>query len=372
MIRPRLSFCFRAVFLVLLAGSLATSAAGLTFMNGQNYLLLAQWASANGFQGSTRNQGREFILTREGSQLVFDVDSAQMEINGIHVRLSFPITVQKNLPYISELDINTLLRPLINPAAAPARRVTTICLDPGHGGKDSGNRVGSRFFSHSEKTYTLQLAFALRSELEKRGFNVILTRSKDVYVPLAARPALANERGADLFISLHFNASQADPAEVSGPETYCITPVGAKSSNDHGEGGEFGGLADTGATVANRNESKSLLLAYEMEKSLVQNLRAEDRGVRRARFAVLRDARMPAILIEGGYMTNPAEGRKIYSPAYRQQMADAITSGILNYLKFSVPAGYTHGGPLPRHTSGHYHGVAAQGAGSHGDQGSPE
>jgi N-acetylmuramoyl-L-alanine amidase len=154
---------------------------------------------------------------------------------------------------------------------------------------------------------------------------------------LPVRPALANQRGADLFVSLHFNASQVDKADVAGPETYCITPAGAKSSNDHGESSEFGGTADTGSTLANHNEEKSLLLAFEMEKSLVQKLHAEDRSVRRARFAVLRDATMPAILIEGGYMTNPAEGRKIYDVAYRQQMAAAIVKGILNFMHLTEP-----------------------------------
>jgi N-acetylmuramoyl-L-alanine amidase len=73
-----------------------------------------------------------------------------------------------------------------------------------------------------------------------------------------------------------------------------------------------------------------------MEKSLVQNLDAPDRGVRRARFAVLRDATMPAILIEGGYMTNPAEGKKIYDSAYRKQMAAAMVKGILAYQRLTA------------------------------------
>ena len=98
-----------------------------------------------------------------------------------------------------------------------------------------------------------------------------------------------------MFVSLHFNASQADPGGVSGPETYCITPVGAKSSNDHGESAEFGGVADTGSTVANHNEQKSLLLAVQMEKSLVQTFMRMIGAFARARFEVLRDARMPAI-----------------------------------------------------------------------------
>jgi N-acetylmuramoyl-L-alanine amidase len=237
----------------------------------------------------------------------------------------------------------------VDPLRSPAKNPLTICLDPGHGGRDTGKRVGSGFFAHNEKTYTLALALVLRQELENLGFSVILTRTKDVYVPLPARPALANARGADLFVSLHFNASQADPASVAGPETYCITPVGAKSSNDHGDSEDVYAVSGTGSTVANYNEDKSLLLAYEIEKALVQNLHAEDRSVRRARYAVLRDARMPAILIEGGYMTNPAEGRKINTSAYRQQMADAITKGILAYLRITQPGALTHVNQPSRH-----------------------
>jgi len=333
----------RAVFasLIFLSGTWSASASGLAFMNGQSYLQLSQWAAANGFSFSPRDPAHEVVLTDEKTRLVFDVNSAQVEINGIHVRLSFPVASQANQLYLSELDLKTLVRPLVDPPRAAAKSTLTICLDPGHGGRDTGNRVGSGFFAHNEKTYTLALALVLRQELENLGFNVILTRSKDIYVPLPARPALANARGADLFVSLHFNASQADPGSVTGPETYCITPVGAKSSNDHSEEGESYSVSGPASTVANYSEDKSLLLAYEMEKSLVQNLHAQDRSVRRARFAVLRDARMPAILIEGGYMTNPLEGRKINTSAYRQQMSYAITKGILAYLRITQPGALT-------------------------------
>jgi N-acetylmuramoyl-L-alanine amidase len=326
--------------LMLFWGAASASASGLAFINGQSYLQLSQWAAANGFSSSTHELGHEVVLTDANTRLVFDVNSAQMEINGIHVRLSFPVASQADRLYLSELDLKTVVRPLVDPPRSPAKNTLTICLDPGHGGRDTGNRVGSGFFAHNEKTYTLALALVLRQELENLGFNVILTRSRDVYVPLPARPALANARGADLFVSLHFNASQADPASVAGPETYCITPVGAKSSNDHSEDIDGHAAAGTSATVANYREDKSLVLAYQMEKALVQSLHAEDRSVRRARFAVLRDARMPAILIEGGYMTNPAEGRKINTPAYRQQMADAITRGILTYLRITEPGAF--------------------------------
>jgi N-acetylmuramoyl-L-alanine amidase len=303
------------------------------FINGQNYVAISDWARGNGFYGFTRNRGDEIVLTNKTSRLVFDTDSADAKINGVNVRLSFPVAKGA---LISQLDLDKTIRPLLFPSRyVEPRKITMICLDPGHGGKDTGNRVPG-FFWHNEKTYTLELAFELRDQLKKAGFKVILTRGKDVYVDLPARPAIANHSGADLFISLHFNATQVGKNEVEGPETYCITPVGANSSN--AESVEFSSGIGTGLTAANRSEDRSLLLAYQMEKSLVQNLNADDRGVRRARFAVLRDAAMPAILIEGGYMTNPTEGKKIYDSAYRKQLAAAMVKGILAYQKLTAPA----------------------------------
>jgi len=329
---------FFAAGIVLIGTILGALAAHAALINGQNYVPLAEWARGNSLYGFTLNRGLEIVLTNRTTRLVFDVDSAQAEINGVNVRLSFPVANVKGVPLIAQFDLDKTVRPLLFPSRyVEPKKITTICLDPGHGGKDSGNRVGGGFFGHSEKTYTLLLAFELRDQLKELGFNVILTRNTDTYVELPDRPALANRHGADLFVSLHFNAAQADKNEVAGPETYCITPVGAASSNAHGESGEFGSAIGSGPTTANRFENKSLLLAYQMEKSLVQNLDANDRGVRRARFAVLRDAAMPAILIEGGYMTNPTEGKKIYDATYRKQMASAIVRGILAYQKLTAP-----------------------------------
>jgi len=299
-------------------------------LNGQNYVSLADWARANGFH--TTIHGREIDLTSKTSRLIFYADSDDSEINGVDVRLCFPVAKGA---LISQLDLDHTVRPLVFPQTLPDKKITTICLDPGHGGKDTGNRV-HRLYWHNEKTYTLLLAFELREQLERAGFKVILTRDKDVYVDLPARPAFANRHNADLFISLHFNATPTDKDEVEGPETYCITPVGANSSNAGSV--EFTSSAATGPTIANRHEKESLVLAYEVEKSLVQNLDANDRGVKRARFAVLRDAEMPAILIEGGFMTNPTEGKKIFEAAYRKQMAAAILKGVLAYQKLTAPA----------------------------------
>jgi N-acetylmuramoyl-L-alanine amidase len=300
-------------------------------INGQDYAPLADWARGHGFYGYTLNRGDEIVLTNRSARLVFNVDSHDAEINGVNVRLSLPVADQKGAPFISQLDLETAVRPLIFPQPVSPKKITTICLDPGHGGKDSGNRVGG-FFRHNEKTYTLDLALELRAQLKRAGFYVLLTRSQDTYVELPARPDIANRAGADLFVSLHFNAFPADPKSVAGSETYCITPAGAASSND-----AEGAGAGHAACPANRVEDKSLLLAYQVQRALVKNLGLTDRDVRRARFEVLRTAQMPAILIEGGYMTHPVEGKKIFDPAYRRQMAAAIVKGILAYQKLTAP-----------------------------------
>lgn len=314
-------------FLLLLLAAVCRPTARAEIINGRSYVSLVNWAHANGFSGWSRNGGTEFVLTNKTSRLIFQKDSAEATVNGVGVRLSFPVAKGA---FVSQLDLDKTIRPLVFAQKPAATKVTTICLDPGHGGKDTGNRVGFLFW-RNEKTYTLALALELRQQLQKAGFNVLLTRDKDVYPELPVRPDLANRRGADLFVSLHFNATQSGKNEVSGPETYCITPVGAASSNAQGEG------ASHSATAANRVEEKSLLLAAQVQRALVRNLNAPDRGVRRARFAVLRDATMPAILIEGGYMTNPTESKKIFDAKYRQQMATAIVKAIVNYKKITDP-----------------------------------
>jgi N-acetylmuramoyl-L-alanine amidase len=320
---------FSVPLLALLGLALFAGVARADSINGHSYVALAAWARLNGFGGHMLNGGTEFVLTNKTSRLVFDKDSADSTVNGIGVRLSYPVAKGG---YISQLDAEKTIRPLVFPQKPSARRITTICLDPGHGGKDTGNRVG-RFFPRYEKTYTLALALELRRQLQQSGFNVMLTRDKDVYPELSARPELANRHGADLFISLHLNATTNDPASVQGPETYCMTPVGAASSNDaKGDG------AGSGAYQANRVEDRSLLLAYQVQRSLVRSLGVTDRSVRRARYEVLRTAEMPAILIEGGYMSNPVEGKRIFDAGWRKQLAAAIVRGILNYQKLTAPA----------------------------------
>ena len=316
----------RCWLLLLFAVALIAPAGHAAFINGHSYQPLEDWAEANGFR-ATSWRGSQITLTNRTARLVVEKDSRTVVINGVNVTLSFPVAVDKGQFLIAPLDLSKAIEPLVFAPKFAGRKIFTIVLDPGHGGKDPGNRVAGR----NEKTATLALAGELRDQLAAAGFKVVLTRTKDKFVELAERPDLANRQRADLFVSLHFNATESGKNEVSGPETYCITPVGAASSNAEGKGANYG------ATPANVVEKKSLLLAYLVQKALVKNLEVDDRGVRRARFAVLRDAEMPAILVESGYMTHPVEGKKIFDAGYRRQLAAAIVKGIVNYQRLTAP-----------------------------------
>ena len=295
----------------------------------QNGLVpLSQWAKENGFKVAWTKKGESVALTNNSCKLAFKTDSQVAEINDVNVWLCQPIKLKNGQVCIASLDLNDSIQPILFPHPNQVRApIQTICLDPGHGHQDTGGVFGK----YVEKQYTLPLAEKLAGQLKAAGFKVILTRTNDTFVELADRPALANRQKADLFISLHFNIGP--PSEAKGVEVYCMTPPKA-SSTDVGRWGDISEWRDdTGSVPGNRCDDGNVLLAYELQKSLVKNLSAEDRGVRRARFAVLRTAEMPAVLIEGGFLSDSEEQKKIADPKYRDHLAAAIVQGVLNYKR---------------------------------------
>ena len=279
---------------------------------------------ANNFEGRWLKPNETLQLTKNSSKLVLTLDSREAQINGVQVWLLLPTAARNGACCLAQLDVERTLQPLLSPTRAQASaRIRTICLDPGHGGKDPGNQVGS----NQEKQYTLLLAREVRAQLAQAGLKATFTRSTDTFIELPTRADLAKRQSADLFVSLHLNAAETGRDSVQGAEVYCLTPAGANSTNARGEG------AGAGAFPGNRHNDQNLCLAYQVQKSLTRNLGVADRGVRRARFAVLRDAVMPAVLIEAGFMSHPTEGRKIFTAAYRQKMARAIVEGLLAYKR---------------------------------------
>jgi N-acetylmuramoyl-L-alanine amidase len=291
---------------------------------GQEVVSLPSWAMKQGYRVGWNRSSGQISVTNRSVRLLFTLDSRKAELNGIKVWLSVPIIPRNQDIFISSLDLRTAIEPVLHPPQYRAgRKIKVIALDPGHGGRDPGHQAGSQ----QEKTHTLLLARELRTQLRQAGFRVILTRSGDDYLDPYERNPIAKRYGADLFLSLHYNASGNGNSDVSGMEVYCLTPSKAQSTNARGE------AASTQAVLGNLNDRHNMYLAYQLQRQLVRTLGSEDRGVRRARFAVLRNAEMPAVLVEAGFMTAPKEAKAIFTQANRQKLARAITVGVLAYQR---------------------------------------
>ncbi|HTR43302.1 MAG TPA: N-acetylmuramoyl-L-alanine amidase [Pseudomonadales bacterium] len=292
---------------------------------GREWVPLSEWAQENNFKLSCAGRDESLLSDNELWTLSFKTDSQEASINGVNVWLCNPITPREGRICISALDLTKSIEPILFGKTNLDTEIRTICLDPGHGGKDTGGIFGQ----YIEKHYTLPLAQELASQLEAAGFKVIQTRTNDSRVELENRPAIANLQRADLFISLHFNVG---PPGASGVEVYCLTPPRANSTNKEQWGHLEGWVNSTGPLPGNRCDDQNEIFAYELQKSLIKNLRMTDRGLRRARFAVLRTAKMPAVLIEGGFLTDSEDQKKIADPKYRSQLAAAIVQGVSDYM----------------------------------------
>lgn len=291
-------------------------------INGQPYISVLGWSSLNNLSGRWDAKASELRLTNRWTHLEFKADTRRVEVDDVSVNLSFPVVRVGDRLYLALRDEETVLRPLLRPPRlSGGRKITTIALSPGHGGKDPGHIEGSR----TEKYYTLQLALEVQRLLQKSGFKVIMARASDEYVSLEQRPAIARKRGADLYLCLHFNSAGGAEAP-QGLETYCLTPSGASSTNDKGNNGGS-------VRAGNRWDHENLQLAYQLHRAILAEIDFGDRGVRHSRFKELALAEMPAAYIEGGFMSNREDARRIFSESGRTKFASAIVDGIMAFKR---------------------------------------
>jgi len=283
-------------------------------------VFLRDWAEKHGFKMNFDARDLSISVTNRWADLSLTNDSRRAMINGINVWLSFPIAVYNGHLIINKKDLDTLIEPALFPKRLEKdRRVRIVAIDPGHGGKDPGFQIGN----HQEKKYTLLLAKEVQDQLADAGLKSFLTRRSDTTVDRPDRAAKARDAKADIFVSLHYNA--APDASSRGIETYCVTPFGAEATN--------GSELTLRSYPGNRYDAQSVLLAYEVQRSIVHSLDVTDRGVRRAGFEVLRKAPMPGILVEGGFMSNSLDAKKIFDDEHRRELARAIVDGILAYKR---------------------------------------
>ncbi|HET9262811.1 MAG TPA: N-acetylmuramoyl-L-alanine amidase [Vicinamibacterales bacterium] len=218
--------------------------------------------------------------------------------------------------------------------------IAKVVIDAGHGGHDPGTRAHGL----SESELTLDVALRLQQLLAKQpGVEVVMTRDKDVYIPLEERTAIANREAADLFLSIHVNASRN--RDAAGVETYVLNfatnpeaeAVAARENSASGR--TMHNLPSIVQAIALNNKiDESRDLAAVIQKAMIGKLRAKnrhlrDRGVKQAPFVVLIGAGMPSVLAEMAFITNKQEGQLLKTPAYRETIAEALFDAIVRYQR---------------------------------------
>ena len=189
-----------------------------------------------------------------------------------------------------------------------------VYLDAGHGGYDPG----ASYFGISEKSLTLAIQSRVKAKLEAEGYQVVTTRTSDTYVDLADRSRAANASESDIFVSIHINASGSSAAQ--GIETYYYQPYA-----------EYPSRINATYHANPTRLSMSDTLANAIQSSLINATGAQNQGVKRQTFAVLRETTAPAVLLELGFLSNPQEAARLNTSAYQETLANAIVAGIKRY-----------------------------------------
>lgn len=294
-------------------------------LHGSAHVSLKAIAAKWGMRYSWIEPGEKALLKSQWTRLQFELHHRYCKVNGSRVYLGKPVTAHQQRFYISKHDYESTLKPILMPQVFPEPpKLYRIVIDPGHGGKDPGAENAK--IGVNEKATVLSVAKKLQAKLEAYGYKVTLTRTSDTFVTLKERARFANQHKADLFISLHFNAVKS--SRVKGVETFVFTLPGHPSSHRSKV------LAsDKKVYAGNAKNTWSTLAGYYIQRSMAKNLDATDRGLKRARFTVLRDLKCPGLLVEGGFVSNMREGKLIKSKAYQERLADSILQGVLTYQK---------------------------------------
>src|SRR6266567_19707 len=296
-------------------------------VNGHDYLTVENIAKFYGLPADVVSSGEKIQREAVKNPLEFVRGSREAMINGARSWLCFPSVEQDGKILVSRTDVAKTIEPLLRPQrVANVGKVQTVILDPGHGGYDKGqvSRYGY------EKDFALDVARKLRPFLQAKGLRVIMTREGDYFVPLEVRAQIANATRNSIFISIHFNGTNDDPS-ATGFEIFSFTPLGAPSTSD-------GAVAPSSLSTqpGSAVDAQSMALSACIYHSMLGHIPEYDRGIKRARFAVLRLTRVPAVLIEGGFLTERGECRLIAQNDWRAKLAQAIGVGIENYQALGV------------------------------------
>lgn len=328
--------------------------------NGSEYLPLIKVCDVYGFSWDWDSYTQKVTVEKSGRSIVMRASSDSVLINGVEKKLDRPVVLESGTVYVpASFARKELTGPREIPVPEPPPQVVpgmfgirTIVLDSGHGGGAVG-AVGRRLHL-KEKFLTVEIAKKLKDTLERKGIKVIMTRTKDASLPLRKRVELANTSGADLFVSVHINSSKN--RNVSGFECYYLSgsiddtararEAAGKTSFVSEDGIEFGRGTKLSATlwdmVFTEDRREAADLAASICKSVEGTKLMPKSRVKFEKFYVLKYSRIPAVLVEMGYLSNWQEERKFKDPKFIDTMTDAIANGILNYKReYEYMEGFT-------------------------------
>jgi N-acetylmuramoyl-L-alanine amidase len=283
----------------------------VTFANVAQFYHFPDYARVN----------RTVSLRSERRVIRAQAGTSEFSINGVRFFANYPLLSSGEDDLISVMDVSKIIEPVLRPSRIHgAQKIETVVLDPGHGGMDQG--ASSRW--GTEKGFALDVALAARRELVRAGYKVEMTRINDVGVSLEERVSFANRFPRAVFVSIHFNSSSGG----AGVESYALAPEGVPSTASSEHHSSNAGLE---RHAGNALDGQNIALTAAIHAAVLSKISVFDRGVRHARFQVLREIKIPAVLLEGGFISDPTEGQRIATGFYRQQLGTAIAQGIQNY-----------------------------------------
>jgi N-acetylmuramoyl-L-alanine amidase len=292
--------------------------------NGREYVTLHSFCVFYNFPYADPAGNDRFTSRNAAHTISLKVGSSDAYIDGVHYVLSFPIEAGDHDWLVSRIDTIKLFEPLLRPEEISGRHaIRGVVIDAGHGGTDNGatSRLGN------EKTYTLDTAYRLAKILNDAGLKTVLTRRTDTFVDLYERAHIASLYSDYAFVSIHYNSASE---EAHGLETYCLSPRNAASTSSR-----YLSRGDIQKLPGNDYDPQNILLASMVHSEIIKlnpGDASADRGVKRARFVVIKMNVLPAILVEGGFVSNHMEAARVNRPDYRQSLAVAIARGVIKFV----------------------------------------
>jgi len=351
------AFCF--LFSVLLTGC-ATAPLRQAFpsynINGVTYYPLISLCELKGINWQYDTFTKIAVLSKDAHKISLQAGDNLVLVDQRAVLLNHPVDIYEGTVVVPAKFKEQVIDVLFGELKTPSQKVSSflisnkikkVVIDAGHGGNDPGaiGRTGLR-----EKDVNLDVAKRLALLLKSQGVDVLMTRSTDKFIPLKTRSHIANNSKADLFVSIHSNANHA--RSLNGFEVYYVASSlndskraisAAKNASLNLDGASFASQsvnlkAILWDMIYTYDRAESIQLARDICKSVGSSMDIRINGVKDARYEVLRGARMPAVLIEIGFVSNLNEERKLRNGFYRQKMAEGIMVGISDYAQSLVLA----------------------------------